>query len=50
MELMLDIFNDISYLDRRCPGCQGKVDYDVTTEFDSEQKTHKCKSCGSKVD
>lgn len=46
----MDIFNDIDYLDPRCPGCHSKIDYDVTTLFDPLKKAHLCKGCGTQVD
>ena len=46
----LDIFNDVNYLDPRCPGCHGKVDYEITTLFDQNKKVHICKECGTIVD
>ncbi|MBI4739563.1 hypothetical protein HY772_08565 [Candidatus Woesearchaeota archaeon] len=45
----IDFFNDLSFLEPVCSGCQIKVDYGVTTVYDEKRQTHICKKCGALV-
>jgi len=42
----IDIFNSVEHLEQKCPSCQSKIDYGLTTEWDDKVDAHKCKGCG----
>jgi len=42
----IDYFASTSFLDLRCPKCQNKIDYGVTTQWDDDSDAHKCMGCG----
>lgn len=39
-------FNSTEHLEPKCPKCESKIDYGVTTEWDEKKSAHKCKNCG----
>ena len=39
-------FNSIEHLEPKCPKCETKIDYGVTTEWNDKANAHKCKTCG----
>jgi len=41
----LNFFNNVDYLEPRCPKCETKIEYGVTTTFDEKKGAHVCK-CG----
>ena len=43
-------FMDTTLLEPKCPGCEGTVDYGVTTQWDDAADGHKCVECGHKVE
>ena len=43
-------FNSIEHLEPRCPKCEAKIEYGVTTEWDDKKNAHKCKNCGEVVE
>ena len=45
----VDFFNDLSFLEPACPGCQMKIEYDTTTAYDEKRQAHICKKCGTTV-
>jgi hypothetical protein len=46
MVISHDFFNHVENLEPHCPGCQTKVVFGLTTEYQEKAKTHVCKSCG----
>jgi len=42
----INFFDSIDYLEPKCPRCNSKVEYGVTTRFDDEKKCHVCLKCG----
>lgn len=42
----IKFFDSVEYLEPKCPKCDSKIDYGVTTEWDDESEAHKCKNCG----
>ena len=46
-ELM--VFSSVEHLEPRCPKCNSKIEYDVTTRFDDELEAHVCINCGEKL-
>lgn len=42
----IDYFMDTAYLEPKCLGCNGKVEYGVTTKWDDAKSAHKCVKCG----
>lgn len=43
----ITIFEDISILEPKCPGCQGIIKLGVTTRYNIRKKAHVCLSCGA---
>ena len=41
-----NIFADLAELEKKCPGCGGKLEYGTTTEYSDEKEAHVCLSCG----
>jgi len=46
MEGAINFFSSVEYLEPKCPKCESKVDYGVTTTWDEKKKAHKCNNCG----
>ncbi|MBI4151182.1 hypothetical protein HY492_03580 [Candidatus Woesearchaeota archaeon] len=46
MVISHDFFNHVENLEPLCPGCQIKVVFGLTTEYQEQAKTHVCKTCG----
>jgi hypothetical protein len=42
----INVFNSVEHLDRKCPKCDSKIDYGITTEWDEETQSQKCMKCG----
>ncbi|MBR9677005.1 hypothetical protein GOV04_02595 [Candidatus Woesearchaeota archaeon] len=45
----VDFFNDVNYLEPKCPKCGETLDYDVNTRFDDEHDGHVCIKCNTPV-
>ncbi len=45
----VDFFNELDYLEPRCPGCNIKIDWGVNTEWNDEKETQVCKNCGHEL-
>ncbi|MDP2749419.1 MAG: hypothetical protein Q8O89_01145 [Nanoarchaeota archaeon] len=43
---MLNIFNNLEYLEPRCPKCGIVLDYDGNTKYEEKHKAHVCCHCG----
>lgn len=41
------MFESTEFLEPKCPNCEAKIDYGITTEWDEKEEAHKCKSCGT---
>jgi len=46
MEQAIDFFRSVSFLEPKCPKCESKVDYGVTTSYSEKHKAHVCNNCG----
>ncbi|MBT3721107.1 hypothetical protein HN789_00510 [archaeon] len=44
--IAMNVFNSFEHLEPRCPKCNSKIDYGVTTEYNDDADTHVCLSCG----
>ena len=44
-----EYFMASEFMDKRCPGCENKIEYGVTTSWDEEKETHICSGCGKEV-
>ncbi|MEM4246978.1 MAG: hypothetical protein QXR48_02030 [Candidatus Woesearchaeota archaeon] len=40
----------MAYLEPKCPKCEHKIDYGVTTEWSEKKNAHICKNCGSVIE
>ena len=43
-------FQDLNYLEPKCPKCQNKIKYGVTTTFDKKLQSHTCNNCQTKIE
>ncbi len=41
-----DFFAHVENLEPKCPGCNGKLSFGDTTEYQEKFDTHVCKGCG----
>jgi len=44
--VLVNFFEQVENLEPRCPGCNGKVSFGLTTEYRAQVDTHVCKTCG----
>ncbi|HII71245.1 TPA: hypothetical protein HA265_00640 [Candidatus Woesearchaeota archaeon] len=42
----VDFFNSLDHLEPRCPGCEIKIEWGVTTEWSDEKESQVCTKCG----
>ncbi|MDP7180042.1 MAG: hypothetical protein QF824_02130 [Candidatus Woesearchaeota archaeon] len=42
----LNFFNSAEHLEPKCPGCEGKIDYGITTNYTQKHQAHVCNDCG----
>ena len=42
----LNFFEDVQYLEPRCPKCKIVVDYGANTRYDDAKGKHVCLNCG----
>jgi len=45
----IDFFNTLDLLEPKCPRCESKIEYGVTTDWDDGKKCHICKGCGEQL-
>ena len=46
MGVELNFFDTVQYLEPKCPKCESKIEYGVTTTWDETKNAHVCKGCG----
>ena len=49
MENSLNIFENISLLEPKCPKCNTKIVLGVSTHYNQKNKCHVCLKCGQKL-
>ena len=42
----INFFESLQHMEPKCPKCETKIDYGVTTKFDSKLNCHICLKCG----
>ncbi|MDP7457858.1 MAG: hypothetical protein QGH47_03970 [Candidatus Woesearchaeota archaeon] len=42
----INFFQSPEHLEPKCPKCDIKIEYDVSTTFDNRKGAHVCNSCG----
>tara|TARA_Y100000310_G_scaffold173355_1_gene173528 strand:+ start:651 stop:800 length:150 start_codon:yes stop_codon:yes gene_type:complete len=42
----INFFQSAEHLEPKCPKCQNKIEFDVTTTFDTRKGGHTCNGCG----
>lgn len=43
----INVFESPEFLDPKCPKCQSKIEYGVTTKWNDQEEAHVCKNCGT---
>ncbi len=46
----INFFNSMAYLEPKCPKCEHKIEYGITTEWNEKQKAHVCKNCHAVIE
>ncbi len=41
----VDFFNSVEHLEPRCPKCETKIEWGITTEWDDEKDAQVCITC-----
>lgn len=42
----INFFNSMEHLEPKCPKCESKIDYGLTTHWDDKEGAHVCNKCG----
>ncbi len=45
----INFFNSLEHLEPRCPKCETKIEYGITTNFDDKTNCHVCNNCGTEI-
>ena len=43
----INFFDSVDHLEPKCPGCNAKIDWGITTEYDDKNDCHVCLNCGA---
>ncbi len=43
------IFQSMQALEPRCPKCNCKIEYGISTTFDEKKEVHICNNCGTEL-
>jgi len=43
----IDYFASVSFMEQKCPSCENKIEYGLTTAWDESKNAHKCNGCGT---
>ena len=46
----IDYFASISFMEKKCPQCESKIEFGLTTKWDDSANAHTCNGCGSVVE
>jgi phage FluMu protein Com len=46
----INFFNSMSYLEPKCPKCEHKIEYGITTEWNEKKQAHICKNCQAVIE
>lgn len=46
----IKFFDSVEHLEPKCPKCESKIDFGVTTEWSEEKEGHVCKKCGALIE
>jgi len=43
-------FQDMTYLEPKCPKCKTTIKYGINTKFNNEKQLHICNKCGTELE